>query len=254
MTIDVYTSTGTKKGTMELPPALFDVEVNTGLMHEALVRQQSNRRNPIAHVKTRSEVIASTKKLYQQKGTGRARRGSANANLLKGGAKAFGPRNERNFVKNMPRAMRRNALFSCLTTSARAGRIIGLDPTAPAGSAGQGEGLLATGKTKDFVALLVKLPVSPGRKIVFVLPSHSEALERGARNVPGVKTILAQYLNPEDVLGAHHLVFLVEAIKVAEETFARKRRGIRREEEEEKNGKKGVRTPSKASSSSSHPL
>ena len=234
MTIDVYTSTGTKKGTMELPPALFDVEVNTGLMHEALVRQQSNRRNPIAHVKTRSEVIASTKKLYQQKGTGRARRGSASANLLKGGVKAFGPRNERNFIKNMPRAMRRNALFSCLTTSARAGRIIGLDPAVAAGSAGQGEGVLTTGKTKDFVALLVKLPVSPGRKIVFVLPSHSEALERGARNVSGVKTILAQYLNPEDVLGAHHLVFLVEAIKVAEEIFSKKNQTTEKKQKKQK--------------------
>src|SRR3989344_2153812 len=217
MTIDVYTSTGAKKGTMELPPQLFDAPINTVLMHEALVRQQSNRRKPIAHVKTRSEVTASTRKLYQQKGTGRARRGSASANLLKGGAKAFGPRNERNFVKAMPRQMRRNALFSCLTASAKAGRIIGL------------ETYDSDHKTKSLVSLLIKLPVSPGRKIVFIMPSHMEALERGARNVPGVKTILAQYLNPEDVLGAHTLIFLVEALKAAEDIFSIKNKKVKME-------------------------
>ena len=106
--------------------------------------------------------------------------------------------------------MRRAALFSCLSASAKAGRIVGL------------ENYGTDHKTKVFVDLLVKLPVSPGRKIVFVLPKHMEALERGSRNVPGVKTILAQYLNPEDVLGAHSLVFLVEALKVAEDIFTKR--------------------------------
>lgn len=210
MTIDVYTNTGEKNGSMELPGALFNAEVNEGLMHEALVRQQSNRRTNIAHVKTRSEVIASTRKLYQQKGTGRARRGSASANLLKGGAKAFGPRNDRNFTKQMPKTMRRRALFSCLSYAAKSGKIIGL------------ENYGSDAKTKTFINLLSKLPVAIGRKIVFVLPAHIEALERGSCNVPGVKTLLAQYLNPEDVLGAHHIVFLVEAVRKVEEIFGRR--------------------------------
>ena len=211
MKIDVYTSGGAKKGSIELPQILFEAEINPGLIHEALIRQQSNRRNPIAHTKSRSEIVSSTRKLYQQKGTGRARRGSASANLLKGGYKAFGPRNTRNFEKLMPKNMRRAALFSCLSQSAKQGKVIGL------------ESYEGDHKTKTFVTLLSKLPVSPGRKIVFVLPKHQDSLERAARNVPGIKTILAPYLNPEDVLGAHSLVFLVEALKVAEETFTRKR-------------------------------
>ncbi|HLD08203.1 MAG TPA: 50S ribosomal protein L4 [Candidatus Peribacterales bacterium] len=210
MKIDVYSATGSKKSSIELPKALFEAEINNGLMHEAILRQQSNRRKPIAHTKSRSEIVSSTRKLYQQKGTGRARRGSASANLLKGGYKVFGPRNTRNFRKDMPKGMRRAALFSCLSASAKAGRIVGL------------ENYGTDHKTKVFVDLLVKLPVSPGRKIVFVLPKHMEALERGSRNVPGVKTILAQYLNPEDVLGAHSLVFLVEALKVAEDIFTKR--------------------------------
>lgn len=223
MKADLYSSAGVKKGSIELPMALFEAKINTGLIHEALVRQQSNRRRPIAHVKSRSEIVASTRKIYQQKGTGRARHGSISANIFKGGYKVFGPRNTRNFEKLMPRNMRRAALFSCLSESAKAGKIIVLEsygddhPTPSADG-----GLRGASKTKTFIALLSRLPVSPGRKIVFVLPAHQESLERAARNVPGIKTLLAPYLNPEDVLGAHSLVFLVEALKVAEKTFSKK--------------------------------
>ena len=210
MKIDVYDKSGKKKSSVELPKALFEAEINTGLMHLALVRQQSNRRTPVAHAKSRGEITASTRKLFRQKGTGRARRGSVSANILRGGAKSFGPKKTRNFVKDMPRKMRRKALTSCLSQSAKDGKIIGL------------EGYGDDAKTKTFAALLSKLPVSVGRKIVFVLPSHMEAMERGAKNVPKVKTLLVQYLNPEDVLGAHHVVFVADAISVAESIFTEK--------------------------------
>src|SRR5579864_8288248 len=109
MKVDVYTSTGTKSGSVDLPEQLFGVPVNRGLMHLALMRQQSNRRHPIAHVKNRGEVFGSTKKMYQQKGTGRARRGASRSPLLRGGGKTFGPRNDANFQKDMPKKMRRAA-------------------------------------------------------------------------------------------------------------------------------------------------
>lgn len=207
MKSDLYSSDGKKKGTVDLPAILFEAPVSEGLMHFALLMQQSNRRMPIAHTKARGEVQGSTRKLFRQKGTGRARRGSSRANLLKGGAKSFGPKNNRNFTINMPKKMRRRALFSSLSKAAQDGKVLAL------------EGYGDDSKTKTFVNLLSALPVSQGRKIVFVLPSHMEALERGASNVPGVKTILAPYLNPEDIIGAYHLVFLVDALKVAEDTF-----------------------------------
>jgi large subunit ribosomal protein L4 len=209
MKADLFTSAGKKKGTVDLPSLLFDAPINEGLMHFALLMQQSNRRAPIAHTKSRGEVQGSTRKLFRQKGTGRARRGSIRANILRGGAKAFGPKNNRNFTIDMPQKMRRRALFSCLSQAATDGKVLVL------------EGYGDDHKTKSFINLLSALPVSAGRKIVFVMPSPMEALERGASNVPGVKTILAQYLNFEDVLGAHHLVFLVDALKVAEATFGR---------------------------------
>lgn len=211
MKIDVYTATGTKKGSLELPVGLFEANINQGLMHLALVRQQSNRRQPIAHVKHRGEVVGSTKKMFQQKGTGRARRGPIRSPLLKGGGKAFGPRNEANFTKDMPKKMRRAALFSCLSLRAKEGAIIGL------------ESYPDDIKTKAFIALLKKLPVELGRRIMVVIDKHHKGLELSARNVPRVKTVLAQYLNPEDLLVSKHIIFLTDAVKVAEETFTKER-------------------------------
>lgn len=208
MKIDLYSSTGQKSGAIELPASMFGVEVNKGLMHLALLRQQSNRRRPIAHVKTRGEVVGSTKKLFQQKGTGRARRGPVRSPLLKGGGKTFGPRNTANFYKDMPKKMRRAALFSCLSDAAkRTGCLLALEQYPD------------DVKTKNFYALLKKLPLEIGRRILVVLPAHTHGIERAARNVPRVKTILAPYLNPEDIITARHIVFLADAIRVAEETF-----------------------------------
>lgn len=208
MKIDVYTSTGTKKGTVDLPAALFEAPVNQGLMHQALVRQQSNRRMPIAHAKSRGEVRGSTRKLFAQKGTGRARRGPIRSPLLRGGGKAFGPRSNANFYKNMPKSMRRAALISCLSLQAKHEKILGL------------ESYPEQIKTKNVHTMLSKMPVALGRRILIVMPENHAALSLSARNIPGVKAIQASYLNPEDVLTAHHIIFLVDALKKAEEVFS----------------------------------
>ena len=204
----MYTATGTKKGTLALPAELFAIEVNEGLIHQLLVRQQSNRRTNIAHVKSRGEVVGSTRKLFQQKGTGRARRGSANSPVLRSGGKAFGPRNNANYVKDMPRKMRRKALACCLSKQAKAGSIFGL------------EGYKDDAKTKQLLALLGKLPVELGRKILIVVDERNEALYRAARNIPGVKVLTAAYLNAEDVLNARYIAFSQAAADKAASLFA----------------------------------
>ncbi len=209
MTIDVYTATGTKKGTAELPEALFGAPVNRGLIHQMVVLQRSNARSPIAHAKRRGEVRGSTRKLFQQKGTGRARRGPVRSPLLRGGGKAFGPRSDANFQKRMPRAMRHRALCACLSLQAGRGAILGL------------ENYPAEIKTKNVAALLGKLPVEVGRRILVVLPEKHEALALSTRNIPGVKTVLASYLNPLDVLGSRHIIFLVDALEKAAKVFGK---------------------------------
>ncbi len=210
MQIDVYTSSGAKKGTAELPATLFEAPLNRGLMHQAVVMQQANRRRPVAVVKTRGEVVGSTRKIFQQKGTGRARRGPVRSPVMKGGGKAFGPRPERNYVQRMPRKMRHAALRACLSFQAKHGAIVGL------------EGYPAEVKTKSAVALLQKLPVQYGRRILIVTPAVHEQLKLSVRNIPNVSVITAAYLSPEDVLAARHIVFFVEAIAKAEEVFCKK--------------------------------
>ncbi|PJA67408.1 50S ribosomal protein L4 [Candidatus Peregrinibacteria bacterium CG_4_9_14_3_um_filter_49_12] len=227
MKIDVYTATGTKKGTVDLPSSLFEAPINEGLMHQAVVRQQSNRRHAIAHAKSRGEVRGSTRKLFAQKGTGRARRGSVRSPLLRGGGKAFGPSSDANFTKDMPRSMRRAALKSCLSLQAKNNCILGL------------ESYPEEIQTKKFMDMLAKMPVEIGRKILFVLPDSHLQMQLSARNIPNVKTILAGYLNPQDVLNAHHIIFMVDALKKAEEVF-----GARSKEQAESSPKTAVKETS----------
>jgi len=210
MKVTLFTATGEKKGTTELPSALFEAPINEGLMHQMFLLQESNRRAPIAHAKSRGEIRGSTRKLYQQKGTGRARRGSIRSPLLRGGGKAFGPKRFRNFSVRMPKKMRHAALRSCLSFSAKEGRIIAL--------AGYPEEI----KTKTALALLQKLSLPLGRRLLLVTAERDQKLTLSIRNIHRVKTLPAAYLNPEDVLRSHTIVFLVEALKKAEEVFGEK--------------------------------
>lgn len=240
MSIPLFTATGTKKGTMDLPSA-FTGKVNTALMHQALMMQQSNRRSAIAHVKNRGEVAGSTKKLFQQKGTGRARRGPVRSPLLRGGGKTFGPRNTVNFVKDMPKGMRRAALASSLAWQLKREAVIALE--------NYGDDV----KTKTFVTLLKKLPVELGRRILVVADGAHRALMLSGRNVPGVKVIDCQYLNVEDVTVSKHVIFLADAITKIQTMLTKERReGQKGEEGEEGTKKKAAakKTTKKSTSAS----
>ena len=210
MTIDVFSATGQKGKQFTLPDSLFGQDVNWGLMHQSVVRQQSNRRQSPAHVLTRSEVSGSTKKLFEQKHTGRARRGDVRSPSLRGGGKAFGPRNEKNYVKDMPRKMRHAALRSCLAMQAGKGTIVGLEAFADAI------------KTKTLVELLGKMSVKEIRNVLIVSKGVNKPLVLSARNVPGITVVPASYLNPEAVLHARTIIFLTDAIEEADALFGKK--------------------------------
>jgi large subunit ribosomal protein L4 len=216
MQFPVFTITGEKKGSRNIPESLLVEHANKGLAHQALVMQQNNRRQSPAHVKTRGEVRGSTKKPYPQKHTGNARRGPLRSPLLRGGGKAFGPRNERNFVKRMPKEMRHAALRSCLTLQANAGIFLGL------------ESFPDTIKTKQMHAFLQKVTDQLGRRILIILPTKHRALELSARNIAGVTSVHAAYLNPEDVLVSRRIVVVGDALEKAAEIFGiKEKKGIK---------------------------
>lgn len=215
MTIEVFSPTGQKGKQMTLPASLFGQDVNYGLMHQAVVRQQSNRRQSAAHVLTRSEVSGSTKKLFSQKHTGRARRGDIRSPTLRGGGKAFGPRNEKNFEKDMPRKMRHAALRSCLSLHAQKGTVVGLE--------GYGE----TIKTKTLKDILAKMAIKDSRSLLIISKDIHRPLVLSARNLPGITVVSAPYLNAESVLHARSLVFLSDAIPEADKLFGKHEKGAK---------------------------
>lgn len=206
MKIDLYSQSGEKKGTAEASDAMFKVVVNDELIRLSVIRQLANSRLATAHVKTRADVRGGGKKPWRQKGTGRARFGSSRNPIWRGGGVAFGPRNVRNFSLDMPKKARRSALFSCLSQKAADSKIFALDSykaDAP--------------KTKDFVSLVGKLPA--GRSLLIVMEEKNEMLEKSASNLPDVKTILVDYLNPHDLLTYDNIMFMEPSLKRAEELF-----------------------------------
>jgi large subunit ribosomal protein L4 len=206
MKTDLYDSTGKKKASIDINAIIFGAKINEDLMHRSVVMRRANARNPIAHTLTRAEVSATTAKAFRQKGTGRARRGAKSTNLLRGGGVTHGPRNTRNFSKDMPRKERRLALFSSLSVKAKNNDVLALESLN-----------ISEPKTKTFIELLKNLP--PAKKYLFVLPERMEVFEKSASNVPHVKTILASYLNPYDVLNADKICFVDTSLQTLEDTF-----------------------------------
>jgi large subunit ribosomal protein L4 len=200
MKVPVYNMAGEEVSSVELPASIFEANINRGLMHQALVRQMANARLGTHKVKGRSEVSRSTAKIYRQKGTGNARHGSRKAPIFVGGGVAHGPQ-QRKYTKQMPRKMRREALRSALSAKASNGEIVVLD-----------ELTLDVPKTKEMAAIVNRLV--EGNSALVLLANHNDNVEKSARNLRDVKTLLAPYLNIRDLLGYNRIVLPLAALDV----------------------------------------
>lgn len=206
MKIDLYTQAGEKNGTMDLPEEIFDIPFNADLIHQALVRQLANGRVAIAHTKTRAYVRGGGRKPYRQKGTGNARQGSIRSPQWRKGAVIFGPNKDRNFEKDMPRKQRRKALFSALSEKARNNEIIGLESYK-----------VEKPKTKDFVSMLKKLPIE--KDVLIVIGEKDTTIQRASKNIPFVRTIIASYLNIQDLQRHEKVLLLKDSVEKIKEAF-----------------------------------
>ncbi|MFA6991823.1 MAG: 50S ribosomal protein L4 [Candidatus Gracilibacteria bacterium] len=209
MKVSLFTQSGEKKGTLDLPKEIFEVKFNKDLVHQALVRQLANKRSAIAHTLTKAEVSGGGIKPRPQKGSGRSRQGSTRNPQWVGGGVAFGPRNNRNFTKDMPKKQRRQALFCALSEKARNEGIIGLE-----------EYKTAKPKTKDFAALLKKLPIK--RDVLIVLAAKDLSIQKSTRNLKNAKTILANYINIQDLQKYDTVLLFKEAVDKMKELFLTK--------------------------------
>jgi large subunit ribosomal protein L4 len=202
MVVPMYNTRGEEVGEVELRSDIFEVPINVPLMHQALVRQLANARQGTHSTQSRGEGNRTKAKWYRQKGTGRARHGSRNANLFVGGGVAHGPK-PRKYTKKMPRKMRRAALRSALSAKAMENQIVVLDALE-----------MEVPKTKEMVAMLGNLGVE--RRVLILLPERNEPVEKSARNLAQVKTLRAGYLNVRDLLGYDHVLMLLGALQVIE--------------------------------------
>ena len=193
MKTKVYDQSWKATGDVELNKSIFAVEVNENLIHRALVYQLANARLNVAHTKTRGERRGSTRKIYRQKGTGRARMGSNRSRIRKKGWVAFGPRNNRNFTLSMNKQERRLALFSVLTSKLSSKNLVVVDGIS-----------FKEPKTTQADAFYKALPYE--KTILFGMAQKNEALEKSSANLPYVKTLLVNYLNIKDLLKYNTLV------------------------------------------------
>jgi len=196
--VDVLNISGGTVSQVELSDDLFNVPVNPSVLHQVVRMQLAKRRAGTASVKNRSDIRGSSRKLFRQKGTGRARRGNVKSPLLRGGGVAFGPKPKSWEIK-VPKKVRKLALKMALSSKYQGGALRVIDKFE-----------LDRIKTRDFVDILTGLDL---QNLLIVTDQPNENLELSSRNVPGVKVLRAEGLNVYDVLKYKHLVLLEASIK-----------------------------------------
>jgi len=197
-TLPVYDTTGNQTGELEAPPAIFDAPVNEALLHQVVVAHLAAQRQGTASTKTRGEVSGSGRKLWRQKGTGRARVGDRRPPSRVGGGVAAGPV-PRSFRQRLSRRVRAEGLREALTAKARAGGITVIEALE-----------LAEPKTRALFEILTALGAEGD--VLLVLPQPSETIWRSGRNIPGLRIVEAAALNAYDVLAARRVLIVREAI------------------------------------------
>lgn len=204
-TAAVYNMTNEKVGEIELSANIFDVEMNAGVVHQAVVMQLASQRLGTHSTKTRAMVRGGGRKPWRQKGTGRARVGSRRSPLWRGGGIIFGP-HPRDYSFSMPRKQRRLALKCVLSDKVKSGDLIILDDLN-----------FDEPKTKQFVKLLKDFNVE--KKALFITLEMIENVTRSANNIQGVKTIGALNLNVYDILNHDKLFITKDAVAKIEEVY-----------------------------------
>ena len=199
--VNVFNIKGKKVSQRELPDALFNVPAKPSVLHEVVTMQLARKRSGTAAVKHRSDIRGSGRKLFRQKGTGRARRGNIKSPLLRGGGSVFGP-DPKSYAYKVPKKVRRLALKMALSTKLQKKNLLILD---------QFE--LEQIKTKEFIKVIDALNVE---NALIVTNEKNESLELASRNVPTVKVLRSEGLNVYDILKYENLILLESSINTIE--------------------------------------
>lgn len=216
----IYNFNGEVVGKELLDDIIFNVPVKPEIVQQAVVAQQANSREVVAHTKDRSEVRGGGRKPWKQKGTGRARHGSIRSPLWAGGGVTFGPNNERNFSKKINKKVRKSALRMVLTDRAKNNAIYLVEDT-----------IIPEKKTKSAHVLLKNLKlrktkevvkneddgnkkniIAKERSILVVLPKEKKEFSKFFRNIARVTPISVESLNVVDIMKNQYLVMPISSI------------------------------------------
>ena len=203
--VSVLNMEGKEVGSMELNDAVFGVEINEHLVHQAVVLQLANNRQGTQKAKTRSEVSGGGRKPWRQKGTGHARQGSTRAPQWTGGGVVFAPV-PRDYSFKMNKKEKRAALKSVLTSKVQENKFIVLD-----------ELKLAEVKTKEMKKVLDNLKVN---NALVIIGDDSENVALSARNIAGVQTASVNTITVFDMLKYNTIIATKSSVASIEEVYA----------------------------------
>ncbi len=213
--IDIYNLSGKVAGKADLPGEFFAAKISMPLVTQAIRVYTANQRAGTHDTKTRTFVIGSTKKIYRQKGTGRARHGDIKAPIFVGGGVAHGPK-PKDYSLSLPKKMRQKVFCASLTDKFRNGKlkvVTGLAEIEP--------------KTKNVNLMLKNLGYltddgTLGRSIVLVLPSVMRNVILAGRNIENLSISQVENLSAYDILRVQEVLFMKESLKVLDDRSASK--------------------------------
>ena len=205
-TISVFDMTGKEVSQMELSEAVFGIEPNAVVMHQAVVAYLANQRQGTQSTLTRTEVAGGGRKPWRQKGTGHARQGSIRAPQWTHGGVALGPK-PRTYRLALNKKVKRLALKSAFSSKVLDGDMIVVEKIEA-----------NEYKTKTMAAMLKALGAD--RKALVVLPEMDEKAIKSMANIPGVKTAQVNTLNVYDILNCDKFIVVKDAVAKIEEVYA----------------------------------
>ncbi len=205
-TVDVYNGQGERVGELELHEDIFGADVKEHLLFDVSQMLLNNRRRGTASTKTRAEVRGGGSRPWRQKGTGRARHGTIRSPIWAGGGVVFGPK-PRSYRYALPKKVRRAAMRSALSAKVQQNELIVLESLH-----------LPQPKTREIVNLLDNLNAE-GR-VLLVTAGPDENVFKSGRNLPRVKTTVAQQINVLDILNCNRLILTADAVATVQEVFA----------------------------------
>ena len=203
LSLSIYDIDGKEQRTVELPKEVFAVKVKPGLLAQAVRVYLVNQRQGNVKVKTRSEVIGSTRKIYRQKVTGKARHGAIKAPIFVGGGVAHGPK-QKDYNLKFNKKERKLALYGVLSSKLKENKIFGLDEKA----------LTMKPKTKAVVNFLKELKLLGKNNLMILKKMETNNLVLAMRNIPNITFVDANSLNTYMVLKSSSLIFVENALEV----------------------------------------